>query len=128
MLKKVIAIFLLIAGFVFVGCEKNQVIRTADGKNLIQPKAGEEFIISLFANPSTGYQWELSKELDKDLVELVGKEFTGKDPNLVGAGGAEEWKFKALKPGKTSICLKYLRPCEKGIPPVKEETFEVEIK
>jgi inhibitor of cysteine peptidase len=80
---------------------------------------GQEFIIALGSNPTTGYSWQAS--YDESLLELIPgpngqstyepKE-TGDD--VVGAGGVEYFHFKALKVGETEITLTYKRPWEGG--------------
>jgi inhibitor of cysteine peptidase len=128
MFRKIIFIILLIPFLAVLGCGKCPVITKSGDTSRVEAKAGEEFTVSLFANPSTGYTWELAKPLDKDLLELVSAEHSGGNPMLVGSGCQQEWKFKALKPGKALISLKYHRPWEKLVPPAKIEEFEVSIK
>ena len=105
---------------------RNQIPNDA---NIIEAKAGERFVIKLESNITTGYSWHLAKS-DSDIIELVSNEYkpyqnTG---NIVGSGGIEEWTFKAISKGKTSITLEYVRPWEKDIPPVKQQTYSITIK
>ena len=109
-------------------CEIEKNASTAAKSNAFTVSAGEEFVIPLYANPSTGYSWELAVPLDKNLLQLVSSEHSGGNPTLVGAGCTQEWKFKALKPGKAAIRLKYHRPWEKSVPPAKEQSFEITIR
>ena len=94
----------------------------------IEVKAGAEFVIPVYANPSTGYVWQLAKPIDPQFLQLVGTEYLTEDTTLVGAGCEQEWTFKALKPGKTSVSLQYLRPWEKDVAPANVTEFEVSIK
>jgi inhibitor of cysteine peptidase len=80
---------------------------------------GQEFIIALGSNPTTGYSWQAS--YDESLLELIpgpnGQSTyepgeTGK--NVVGAGGIEYFHFKALKFGETEITLVYAQHWEGG--------------
>ncbi|MCX5705777.1 MAG: protease inhibitor I42 family protein [Candidatus Omnitrophica bacterium] len=109
-------------------CKDSSAVKIVDGKKLMEVKAGEEFSISVYANPSTGYEWQLAEALDGNFLVLVNKEYSGGDPTMVGSGCEQEWTFKALKPGSTKISLKYLRSWEKGVPPVKIEEFEINIR
>jgi len=128
MFRKIIFIILLMPFVATLGCGKCPVITKSGDTSQVEAKAGEGFTVSLYANPSTGYTWELAEPLDKDLLELVSAEYSGGNLKLVGSGRQQEWKFKALKPGKALISLKYFRPWEKLVPPVKTAEFEVTIR
>lgn len=95
---------------------------------VIEVQAGREFTITLESNATTGYSWQFSKPLDKEMLELIITGHSVDRPLLVGSGGKQMWTIKALKPGKTVVLLEYVRPWEKGIPPVKEESFTIIIK
>jgi len=94
----------------------------------VQAKAGKEFVITLKSNITTGYQWQLTKAVDKEYVILTGLKYVTKKPKLIGSGGKEEWTFKAVKPGKTTISFQYVRPWEKKVPPADEKRFLVKIE
>lgn len=91
----------------------------------IEVLMGQKFAITLHANATTGYRWQLAKPLDNSIVEHLGNEYLKPRTRLVGAGGKEVWKFKALGRGKTIIAMKYIRPWEKDIPPVENVQFQI---
>jgi inhibitor of cysteine peptidase len=85
----------------------------------------DNFSISLEANPTTGYEWEV--EFDSDYLELVNKEYIpDSDESLVGAGGHRIFNFLALKSGNTSIKFSYLRPWEGNA--IKIQVYEIIIE
>ena len=55
------------------GCGSNQieVISADNGKNL-NFKVGEQIMVALEGNPSTGYIWE-AKDLDASMIQRVGE-------------------------------------------------------
>jgi inhibitor of cysteine peptidase len=123
------ALVAILLSFGFLGCKGSNTFTKGEGdKSKIEVRSGEAFVIELAANPSTGFNWELVKPLDKELLELTKTEYSGGNPALVGSGCSQEWKFMPLKPGETSIYLQYRRPWEKGIPAAKTAEFEVTIK
>jgi inhibitor of cysteine peptidase len=77
---------------------------------------GQEFIIALGSNPSTGYSWQAS--YDETALELVGGEpeyeADETDEAVVGAGGTELFRFLTLKTGEAEITMTYARPWEGG--------------
>jgi inhibitor of cysteine peptidase len=75
---------------------------------------GQQFVIALGSNPgSTGYSWQAS--YDENMIKLVKKSYEEEaQEGLVGAGGIEYFRFKALKVGETEITLVYKQPWEGG--------------
>jgi inhibitor of cysteine peptidase len=47
---------------------------------------------------------------------------------MVGAGGTEIWTFRAVRKGKTTLTLGYVRPWEKGIAPVKTVSWPITVR
>ncbi len=93
-------------------------------KETIEVIMGDNFPISLEANPTTGYEWEV--EFDSDYLELVNKEYIAdSDESLVGAGGHRIFNFLALKSGNTSIKFSYLRSWEGNA--IKTQVYEITI-
>ena len=93
----------------------------------IKVEAGQDFTITLEANVTTGYEWQLAKPLDESMLQLVSSQYVAEKTNRVGSGGRQVWVFKALKAGKTAISFEYERPWEKNTPPAKEESFLINI-
>jgi len=89
--------------------------------------SGQQFKITLASNRTTGYKWDLAKPLDAKLLALVTNEYVRPNPQLIGGGGNEVWTFKAVSEGKTEIALKYIRPWETNVPPVRTTNFVVVI-
>jgi inhibitor of cysteine peptidase len=94
----------------------------------IEVQSGRNFTITLEANATTGYQWQFSRPLDAEAIQLISSEYIADKTGLTGSGGKQVWVFKALKSGKSSIVFQYLRPWEKDNPPEKEEVFQVIVK
>lgn len=91
--------------------------------NTIKATVGKEVVITLEANATTGYQWQLAKPLDESLLKLVSSEYLPDKTELVGVGGKQVWVFQGIKEGKTVVYFKYIRPWEKNIPPEKKASF-----
>jgi len=89
---------------------------------------GQQFVIKLVSNPTTGYGWQLAKPLDTTVLQCVTNAYVGSDSKLCGAGGHEVWTFKAVGQGKADISMKYVRPWEKDVPADKTNVFSVIVK
>lgn len=88
-------------------------------ENPFAMKGGDEFVLTLESNPTTGYRWQLAEKPDENIVKLVSSEYKATGTKLVGAGGNDVWTFRAEGKGKTTINLIYVRPWEKDAPPAK---------
>jgi inhibitor of cysteine peptidase len=96
----------------------------------IKVDASRKFSISIAANPTTGYGWQLAKPIDEKIAVLITNSYVQQETDIprVGAGGHEIWTFKAVDAGQTEISLKYIRPWEKDVAPAKTNVFTVIVK
>jgi len=126
MKKSVVLVMLAVAAIGLIGgCTGPTRAYTDPGKT-IDVDEGQEFTIALDSNPTTGYSWQETH--DGAVLELVDKTYEGKgQEGVVGAGGKEYFKFKALEAGETQIIMVYQQPWSGG--GVGEtKTFTVEVK
>ena len=101
-------------------------LSAADEGRTIELAAGQDLVVSLESNPTTGYGWEVS-EIDGAILAPVGDaEYAqGGAEGMVGAGGVETYRFSAQGPGQTTLTLIYHRAWEKGVEPL--ETFSIKV-
>jgi inhibitor of cysteine peptidase len=115
----VMAVLLALGGF--AGCsEKNTTYSNSD--EVIRVKVGQEFVISLESNPSTGYSWD--EVVSAPWLKMLGKSYKADEPVLMGSGGVELFRYKASAKGTATIVLGYKRPWESGAG--QQRTFSVE--
>jgi inhibitor of cysteine peptidase len=89
----------------------------------ISVKQGDDFVIALPANPSTGYEWTAADNPDVMFVsshQLQG----GSQP---GAPGTQQLAFHAEHTGSSTLVLDYARSFEPGVPPAKTAKFAVTV-
>lgn len=89
---------------------------------------GDILEVTLEANPSTGYIWEV-EGLDETVLKMEGEPEakSGANTNLVGAPVTQTFRYKALSAGRVELKLVYHRPWEKDVPPVKSFSAVVTI-
>jgi predicted secreted protein len=85
---------------------------------------GQEFVIALDANPSTGYTWDAG---DNPNVTFVSSKQVSAEDAPPGAPGTQELTFKATKKGSSTLELAYARQFEGGVPPAKTASFDVTV-
>jgi inhibitor of cysteine peptidase len=96
--------------------------------NKVFVKAGKTFVITLEANHTTGYSWQLAANLPSKSIVMVDSDYIS-DPapkGMVGVGGREEWTFKTLKPWKGKLKFMLVRPWEKDVLPVNTRVIIVQ--
>jgi inhibitor of cysteine peptidase len=91
--------------------------------------AGQQFVVALQSNASTGYSWRMAAEPDPRTVQLVDHSYLPPpEGSGVGAPGAERWVFRGVAPGQATIQLEYVRPWETGVPPAQTAVFTVRVR
>ena len=90
----------------------------------ITVKDGQEFVIALTANPSTGYTWSAGPN---DNVKYMSSKQVNASSGAIGAAGTQELKFTAIKTGSNTLELAYARQFEGGVPPAETVSFPVEV-
>jgi len=73
---------------------------------------GQNFVITLRSNPSTGYHWE--PQFDSAALSLTNSLFVS-DPNphnLVGVPGSQVFRFQGLAKGTTTITFNNVSPAQ----------------
>lgn len=112
------------------GCQAAQVeAGIAENGESIDLAPGQMLSIRLDSNPTTGYSWAVIR-VDQAILEQQGEAVFVQEngqSNLVGAGGTETYRFKALREGETVVELGYLRPFEKGVAPINTYTLQVTV-
>ena len=93
-------------------------------------RVGEDLIITLDSNPTTGFRWQITQAPDEKVLKLQGTGSTFVPPAQPrpGAGGQERWTFQGVAAGKTTVPLGYARSFEPNNPPVQRVTYEVTVR
>ncbi|MCK9196189.1 MAG: protease inhibitor I42 family protein [Syntrophales bacterium] len=103
------------------------VISFTNGISEVNTKVDYVVVATLPSNPTTGYRWELMKPLAEGIVRFARRTYHPPQTGLVGAGGQEVLIFRTAGLGETEIALGYLRPWEKGVPPVSSRTIRLKV-
>jgi inhibitor of cysteine peptidase len=110
------------------GGGKPVVLTARDDGRVVDVDAGATVELRLESNPSTGFAWRLDPRRDPNVVRLLSSDFeqpAAADDPVVGRGGTEVWRFKAVASGRTSLALAYVRSWE---PEHAEDTFTLTVR
>lgn len=122
-----IALLIIVAVFMTSAPQEVQ-LTAADNGSIVKLKAGQIMSITLDANPTTGYTWEVAEPPSGQIMRQIGDiEFVPgqHDPEIVGAGGVQIIRFEIVNVGQTSLKLVYHRPWETDMEPL--DTFSVQL-
>jgi len=122
----------LILSFIFLSSaslySQNNVYSANDTN--ITVNTGDVFAISLESNQTTGYSWSVAESQDNAKLSILNMEYMQK-PNegkVVGTGGVEVWRFKAISSGTVKLNFYYSRSWEKDQTAAKTIVYSVTIK
>jgi inhibitor of cysteine peptidase len=132
------SIVLMVAAVLGTGCQPSteapagevRLDEKADGTTVVLAQ-GQPLVIILASNPTTGYSWAVSA-VDSTILRVSGaSEFSPsspQEPQRVGAGGTETFRFSPNQPGTTVLHLIYRRPWEEGTEPAKQFRMVVTVR
>ena len=83
----------------------------ADNGTTVTAQQGDEIIIHLPENPTTGYRWE-ANPLDGSCVQLIRSDFAPAGQAVPGAGGIRAFTMIAQNTGATTVEFKNWRSWE----------------
>lgn len=90
-------------------------------------QVGQQFILRLPSNPTTGFRWLLRDSAPQVLQSLGPEVYSNpEDSGLVGSAGVSTWRFQVAKTGTGTLALSYERPWEVGVLPAQR--FECTLK
>jgi len=124
----------LLVGLAMVACGSGsgQVVVTAsDDGGSVTLASGQELVVRLESNPSTGYSWEaigIPGVLEGS--SAPEHEASSEDEDVVGASGTDVFTFTAAGTSgeRGTLELEYRRPWESGVAPEDEFVLEVIIR
>jgi len=122
---------LLVVLGLLVGCGsssseeiKEVLVDMEDNGRQINLYSGQTLVVSLEAQPSTGYTWEVV-ELDELILRQEGDPEFQPASGGIGASGVQIFRFEAVSAGKTDLRMIYHQPWVEGVEP--RETFSIHI-
>jgi inhibitor of cysteine peptidase len=98
--------------FVSGSAEPPAMKTEADSGHRVALRIGQELILTLNSNPSTGYCW-MRTDTETPVLVTLGKPTYQPGGRLLGASGVELWKFRPEREGMLTLKLEYRRPWEK---------------
>ena len=115
------------------GCDSSggdAVVTDADAGETVTLDVGQDLVVRLESNPSTGYSWE-AIEIPAVLEgpSAPTHEQDSEAEGVVGAAGTDVFTFTASEDaGDGTLVLAYRRPWEENVPAEEEFVLEVTVR
>jgi predicted secreted protein len=110
---------------------KSLVLTEADNGRTISVPEGQNVVVKLASNPTTGYEWSIAST-DRTFGYPYYKRFLPSESGAVGSGGVQRmtWKTKGgiSMVGRHQVKLEYKRPWETNVAAARTFKFTVEVK
>jgi len=103
-------------------------LTNANNGQLIEARLGDEIVLPLPENATTGYRWHIDRAdglAEQEIAKQQVDSEPGPNPQF-GRGGIREFRFRATRPGTARLELKRWREWEGESSVV--ERFAVDIK
>lgn len=112
------------------GCAgQNKPVVSLDNERDCKPlklHQGQELVLMLPSNPTTGFRWEIHNPAASVLHSLGPEVYSNpEDAGVVGSAGESTWRFRVSGSGEDHLQLVYRRPWEADVAP--ERTFDCAI-
>jgi inhibitor of cysteine peptidase len=77
--------------------------------NPLKAKQGQELLVSLPSDPTTGYRWNVQNSASSILSSVGPEVFSSNDENneVIGSAGQSLWRFKVIHEGTAELVMKY---------------------
>ena len=102
------------------------LLGAADSDALVDCAVGDELVVRLEENPTTGYRWEpvdlpASLELTDDAFELA-------QPTAIGSGGTRQYTFTCTAAGDSELRLRHWQAWEGVVSTTQEVIFQLRVR
>jgi inhibitor of cysteine peptidase len=92
----------------------------------VQLRSGQNLILTLPSNPTTGYRWAIQDSAGGVLQALGPEVYSNpEDAGIVGSAGISTWRFQAFAAGNGRLRLTSQQPWAPEVLPV--DTFDCTI-
>jgi inhibitor of cysteine peptidase len=103
-------------------------VSAAQSGTKVELASGQDLVVRLPSNPTTGYRWIYVEPKDAVLRVNGPSTYEAQTAGAAGAGGTEIWKLAPLKQGQQQVRFEYRRPWEQDVAPSQVATYAVTVK
>ena len=131
MMMIILAVLLVVLGIsigiVLLRQPGQLTLTEADAGKTVQAHPGDQILIQLGANASTGFSWAIDKT-DATILALQRESYTPNAGGALGSGGTAVFTFIAQSAGTVQLQLKYWRAWEGDSSIVKRYDVTIQIQ
>jgi predicted secreted protein len=109
------------------GVSMETLVINGEASNPVVLRVGEELVVELEENGTTGFEWEARPDAD-DVIKVKRSEFVAAPSGQPGAAGRRRFVLSADRPGRAMLSLHLRRSWEASRPPRQTRTIEVVVE
>ena len=95
----------------------------------LQLHNGQNLILTLPSNPTTGYRWAIQDSAGGILRKVSPEVYSNpEDTGLVGSAGRSLWRFKASASGSGHLLLVYQQPWAPEVKPAMSFDCDIQVR
>lgn len=127
-------VLVLVASMVLSACATAPTpppreLTVAGAQDVVRVAPGQVLVVPLSANPSTGFTWVWDEGAAAGVLVQDGEpSMSAPDPERIGSGGTQTWRFRAVKPGDATLRLDYRRAWEADQPAAQTLRWRIEVR
>ncbi len=99
-----------------------------DSGRAVSLSEGQDLVVTLTSNPSTGYGWSYQSSTSGVLSPVGETEYLPDEPVRIGSGGRERLRFTALRAGRTTLVFQYRQPWDTSSPAQETVSYDVVVQ
>ena len=103
----------------------------AQAGHSVDLRVGQELVVRLAGNPSSGFRWRLIDVLETAPLQTAGPpvlETGATSTAMPGASGTEVWRFRAGQPGPQTLRFEYRRVWEIHVEALRSLDLDVVVQ
>jgi inhibitor of cysteine peptidase len=93
---------------------RSVTVGDSDNNTQVNLNVGDKLVVNLTSNLTTGYTWSVASN-NQSLLQPLGRNTQSNQTGIIGAPGAQIFRFLAAGAGGEALALVYRRPFEKGV-------------
>ena len=97
---------IVVVVLVIRGADGGHTLGVGDDGAVVEVAVGEQIVVRLDGNATTGYTWEVTA-VDPAVLAPAGDPDYQSESDADGAGGTYTFRFDAVGPGETEVVLMY---------------------
>jgi predicted secreted protein len=123
----------ILFGLLLAACGTGQkadpvYVSEADSGRTVVLSSGQELLVTLTSNVTTGFSWSRRFTVDGVLAVVGEAEYLPDQPIIPGSGGKERFHFSAARNGRTTVSFEYRQPWDTSSAAAQRAVYDIVVE